>query len=53
MKNEGYVKVKLMSGRSGTICSDEWGLNEATVVCRELGLKYASRETQVSVPIIL
>lgn len=46
VKNEGYVKVKLMSGRSGTICSDEWGLNEATVVCRELGLKYASRETQ-------
>ena len=45
---EGYVKVHLSGSTSGTICPENWGLPEAMVVCRELGLKYADRATTVS-----
>lgn len=45
---EGYVRVSLIDGRSGSICADDWDLSDAAVVCRELGLDYADRATTVS-----
>ena len=46
--SEGRVEVSIDGGKWGVICSNNWGLREATVVCRHAGLTYASTALQVS-----
>ncbi|XP_030370875.1 lysyl oxidase homolog 2 [Scaptodrosophila lebanonensis] len=44
---EGRVEVSFDFGRTwGTICSTTWSMREANVVCRQLGLGYASKASQ-------
>ncbi|KAH8383567.1 hypothetical protein KR009_009339 [Drosophila setifemur] len=44
---EGRVEVSFDFGASwGTICSTTWSMREGNVVCRQLGLGYASKAVQ-------
>ncbi|XP_028416707.1 adhesion G-protein coupled receptor G6-like isoform X1 [Dendronephthya gigantea] len=41
-KGTGRVEV-FYNGQWGTICNNEWDMRDTTVVCRQLGYKYAIR----------
>ncbi|XP_012222886.1 lysyl oxidase homolog 3 [Linepithema humile] len=46
--SEGRVEIKLGNADWSVICGDSWSILEANVVCRQLGLGYASDAVQTN-----
>lgn len=42
------MRVTLDNGQRGAICSDNWGIYEAMVVCRQAGKQQAEKSTLVN-----
>ena len=48
-KNEGRIEMKFDSGEWGVACGDGWGVREAIVACKQLGLGYAAATMSTSI----
>lgn len=46
LREEGRVEIRFGENQWGLICGDGWGMLEAAVVCRMLGLGYAQAPVQ-------
>lgn len=49
VEDEGRVEVRMDNRGWGVICGDGWGVREAMVACRQLGLGYAAASLATSV----